>query len=112
MVYIVYGIMIVGAITLVVLTVLRIDWVKHPEKYADAVKEHDAETREKTAYRAKKEQDRQAALKKAKAKEKQIKHDQRMAVVNKYRMKNSGKTLVGNDLKKEGVKIPDQKKKK
>lgn len=58
-VYIVYGIMIVGAITLVALTVLRIDWAKHPEKYADAVEEQKKDQEKKAAQQRRKEMEQE-----------------------------------------------------
>ena len=56
-----YGIIIIGAALLIGLTVYRIDWARHPEKYKDLV-----EDPEKAAYRQKKEADKKAAAKKAK----------------------------------------------
>ena len=44
-----------GAITLVALTVLRIDWAKHPEKYADAVEEQKKDQEKKAAQQRRKE---------------------------------------------------------
>ncbi len=58
-VYIVYGIMIVGAITLVALTVLRIDWAKHPEKYAGAVEEQKKDQEKKAAQQRRKEMEQE-----------------------------------------------------
>ena len=113
--YIFYGICIVGAITLVVITVLRIDWARHPEKYADAVKEHDADENQKAAYRAKKEADRQKALKKTQDKEKAAKKQKRIDAVNRIRQKNSDKAIVAHDLKQAGItpeKSPVKKEKK
>jgi len=68
-VYIVYGIMIIGAITLVALTVLRIDWARHPEKYADAVEEQKKDQEKKAAQQHMKEseQERQRSWKAAQA---------------------------------------------
>ena len=43
-----YGIIIIGAALLIGLTVYRIDWARHPEKYKDLV-----EDPEKAAYRQK-----------------------------------------------------------
>ena len=48
-----YGIIIIGAVLLIGLTVYRIDWARHPEKYKDLV-----EDPEKAAYRQKKEADK------------------------------------------------------
>ena len=76
-----YGIIIIGAALLIGLTVYRIDWARHPEKYKDLV-----EDPEKAAYRQKKEADKKAAAKKAKEK------------VNHYRAIN-GKPPIGMDGK-------------
>jgi hypothetical protein len=92
-----YGIIGIGAITIVVVTILRIDWARHPEKYKDDVDE------QKIAYRKKKEQDHRQQLARAKQKEKAAKKQQRIDTVNKYRQKNSDKTLVANNLKKAGI---------
>lgn len=95
-----YGIIIVGAILFISLTVYRIDWARHPEKYKDMV-----EDAEKEAYRKKKEADRKAAAQKAKDKEKQLKRQKRIEKLNHYRAIN-GKGPVGKDGK------PVDKKKK
>ena len=60
-----YGLIAVGAVLIISLTVLRIDWARHPEKY-----EKDVENYEKEQYWKKKRQDKEAAIKKAKEKEK------------------------------------------
>ena len=59
-----YGLIAVGAVLIISLTVLRIDWARHPEKY-----EKDVENYEKEQYWKKKRQDKEAAIKKAKEKE-------------------------------------------
>lgn len=78
-----YGIIIIGAALLIGLTVYRIDWARHPEKYKDLV-----EDPEKAAYRQKKEADKKAAAKKAKEKEKALKRQKRVDKVNHYRAIN------------------------
>ena len=60
-----YGLIAVGAVLIIPLTILRIDWARHPEKY-----EKDVENYEKEQYWKKKRQDKEAAIKKAKEKEK------------------------------------------
>ena len=76
-----YGIIIIGAALLIGLTVYRIDWARHPEKYKDLV-----EDPEKAAYRQKKEAAKKAAAKK------------RVDKVNHYRAIN-GKPPIGMDGK-------------
>lgn len=88
-----YGIIIIGAALLIGLTVYRIDWARHPEKYKDLV-----EDPEKAAYRQKKEADKKAAAKKAKEKEKALKRQKRVDKVNHYRAIN-GKPPIGMDGK-------------
>lgn len=61
----VYAIVAVGVILLVALTVFRIDWARHPEKYKELEKSD-----EKSEYWAKKKLDQEAAQKRAKEKEK------------------------------------------
>ena len=78
-----YGIIIIGAALLIGLTVYRIDWARHPEKYKDLV-----EDPEKAAYRQKK----------AKEKEKALKRQKRVDKVNHYRAIN-GKPPIGMDGK-------------
>ena len=95
-----YGIIILGAILFIALTVYRIDWARHPEKYQDL-----AEDPEKVAYRQKKEAEKKAAAQKAKEKEKQLKRQKRVEKVNHYRA-IGGKGPVGMDGK------PIEKKKK
>ena len=87
------GIIIIGAALLIGLTVYRIDWARHPEKYKDLV-----EDPEKAAYRQKKEADKKAAAKKAKEKEKALKRQKRVDKVNHYRAIN-GKAPIGMDGK-------------
>lgn len=50
----------VGAILFVSLTIYRIDWARHPEKYKDLVEDEDPQ---KTEYRKKKEADKKLPLK-------------------------------------------------
>ena len=57
-----YGLIAVGAVLIISLTVLRIDWARHPEKY-----KKDVENYEKEQYWKKKKQDQEAAIKKAQA---------------------------------------------
>jgi len=66
--FIFYGMIAVGAILFVSLTIYRIDWARHPEKYKDLVEDEDPQ---KAEYRKKKEADKKAAAQKAKEKEKQ-----------------------------------------
>ena len=68
--FIFYGMIAVGAILFVSLTIYRIDWARHPEKYKDLVEDEDPQ---KAEYRKKKEADKKAAAQKAKEKEKQLK---------------------------------------
>ena len=49
-----YGLIAVGAVLIISLTVLRIDWARHPEKY-----EKDVENYEKEQYWRKKKQDKE-----------------------------------------------------
>ena len=96
-----YGIIIVGAILFVSLTIYRIDWARHPEKYKDIADEDP----QKAEYRRKKEADKKAAAQKAKEKEKQLKRQKRVDKLNHYRAIN-GKGPEGTDGK------PIEKKKK
>ena len=100
--FIFYGMIAVGAILFVSLTIYRIDWARHPEKYKDLVEDEDPQ---KAEYRKKKETDRKAAALKAKEKEKQLKRQKRVDKLNHYRAIN-GKGPVGMDGK------PIDKKKK
>ena len=97
-----YGIIAVGAILFVSLTIYRIDWARHPEKYKDIAGDEDPQ---KAEYRKKKEADKKAAAQKAKEKEKQLKRQKRVDKLNHYRAIN-GKGPVGMDGK------PIDKKKK
>ena len=74
------GLIAVGGILIISLTVLRIDWARHPEKYAK-----DVENYEKEQYRKKKQRDQEAAIKRAKEKEKAKKRQQRVDKLNHYR---------------------------
>ena len=100
--FIFYGMIAVGAILFVSLTIYRIDWARHPEKYKDLVEDEDPQ---KAEYRKKKEADKKAAAQKAKEKEKQLKRQKRVDKLNHYRAIN-GKGPVGMDGK------PIDKKKK
>lgn len=51
--FIFYGMIAVGAILFVSLTIYRIDWARHPEKYKDLVEDEDPQ---KAEYRKKKRQ--------------------------------------------------------
>ena len=73
-----YGIIAVGAILFVSLTIYRIDWARHPEKYKDIAGDEDPQ--------------------KAKEKEKQLKRQKRVDKLNHYRAIN-GKGPVGMDGK-------------
>ena len=97
-----YGIIAVGAILFVSLTIYRIDWARHPEKYKDIAGDEDPQ---KAEYRKKKEADKKAAAQKAKEKEKQLKRQKRVDKLNHYRAIN-GKGPVDMDGK------PIDKKKK
>ena len=97
--FIFYGLIAVGGILIISLTVLRIDWARHPEKYAK-----DVENYEKEQYRKKKQQDQEAAIKRAKEKEKAKKRQQRVDKLNHYRAIN-GKGPLADKSK-------DRKKKK
>ena len=91
--FIFYGLIAVGAILIISLTVLRIDWARHPEKY-----EKDVENYEKEQYWKKKKRDQEAAIKKAKEKEKARKRQQRVDKLNHYRAIN-GKGPLANQEK-------------
>lgn len=58
--FIFYGMIAVGAILFVSLTIYRIDWARHPEKYKDLVEDEDPQ---KVEYRKKKEADKKLPLK-------------------------------------------------
>ncbi|MBQ0038130.1 MAG: hypothetical protein KBS74_05600 [Clostridiales bacterium] len=76
-----YGIIIIGAITIIGLTIYRIDWARHPEKYQKLVEET-----EKEEYWKKKRAEQRAALKRAeekeKARQKEAKKQKRSAKIN------------------------------
>lgn len=87
-----YGLIAVGAVLIISLTVLRIDWARHPEKY-----EKDVENYEKEQYWRKKKQDKEAAIKKAK------KRQARVDKLNQYRAINGKGPLAekNKDSKKK-----------
>lgn len=92
-----YGLIAVGAVLIISLTVIRIDWARHPEKYAK-----DVENYEKEQYWKKKKQEQEAAIKKAKEKEKARKREKRVDKLNHYRAINGKGPLVGKtDSKKD-----------
>lgn len=93
-----YGLIAVGAVLIISLTVIRIDWARHPEKYAK-----DVENYEKEQYWKKKKQDQEAAIKKAKEKEKARKREKRVDKLNHYRAINGKGPLAnkGKDTKKK-----------
>lgn len=99
--FIFFGLIAVGIILIVALTIYRIDWARHPEKY----KKYEEDV-EKEEYWKKKKKDQQAALKKAKEKEKARKKQQRL---------NQANTIIDkkNDIK-DGIlhKSKGKKKKK
>ena len=74
--FIFYGMIAVGAILFVSLTIYRIDWARHPEKYKDLEKD------EKSEYWDKKKKDQQMREKKAKDKAKAMKHQRRVDKIN------------------------------
>lgn len=84
--FIFYGLIAVGGILVIALTIYRIDWARHPEKYQKYV-----EDVEKEEYWKKKKKDQQAAMKKAKEKEKARKKQQRMNQANEILRKNKKK---------------------
>ena len=96
--FILYGLIAIGGILIISLTVLRIDWARHPEKYAK-----DVENYEKEQYRKKKQQDQEAAIKRAKEKEKAKKRQQRVDKLNHYRAINGKGPLAdkSKDSKKK-----------
>ena len=96
--FIFYGLIAVGVILIISLTLLRIDWARHPEKYAK-----DVENYEKEQYRKKKQQDQEAAIKRAKEKEKAKKRQQRVDKLNHYRAINGKGPLAdkSKDSKKK-----------
>ena len=81
-----YGLIVVGAILVIALTIYRIDWARHPEKYKKYVEEA-----EKEEYWKKKKKDQQAAMKKAKEKETARKKQQRLNQANAILQKNKKK---------------------
>lgn len=92
-----YGLIAVGAVLIISLTVIRIDWARHPEKYAK-----DVENYEKEQYWKKKKQEQEAAIKKAKEKEKARKREKRVDKLNHYRAINGKGPLAGKtDSKKD-----------
>lgn len=93
-----HGLIAVGAVLVISLTILRIDWARHPEKYAK-----DVENYEKEQYWKKKKQDQEAAIKKAKEKEKAKKRQQRVDKLNHYRAIN-GKGPLAPKVKENGKK--------
>ena len=84
--FVFYGLIAVGAILIIALTIYRIDWARHPEKYQKYV-----EDVEKEEYWKKKKKDQQDALKKAKEKEKARKKQQRLDRANQLLDKNKKK---------------------
>ena len=93
-----YGLIAVGAVLIISLPVLRIDWARHPEKY-----EKDVENYEKEQYWRKKKQDKEAAIKKAKEKEKAKQRQARVDKLNQYRAINGKGPLAekNKDSKKK-----------
>lgn len=92
-----YGLIAVGAVLIISLTVIRIDWARHPEKYAK-----DVENYEKEQYWKKKKQEQEAAIKKAKEKEKARKREKRVDKLNHYRAINGKGPLASKtDSKKD-----------
>ena len=95
----VYAIVAVGVILLVALTVYRIDWARHPEKYKELEKSD-----EKSEYWAKKKRDQEAAQKRAKDREKAKKQQKRLDKVNHYRAIAGQKPLDPSQLNKKAKK--------
>lgn len=94
-----YAIIAVGAVLIITLTIYRIDWARHPEKYKDLEKPD-----EKSEYWAKKKRDQDAALKRAKDKEKAKKQQRRLDKVNRYRAIAGQKPLDPSKLNKKSKK--------
>ena len=92
--FIFYGMIAVGAILFVSLTIYRIDWARHPEKYKDLEKD------EKSEYWDKKKKDQQMREKKAKDKAKAMKHQRRVDKINHYRAV-AGKKPLDQNLKEK-----------
>ena len=61
-----YGIILIGAAMVIGLTIYRIDWARHPEKYEKLVEEA-----EKEEYWKKKKAEQKVALKRAEEKERE-----------------------------------------
>ena len=97
--FIFYGMIAVGAILFVSLTIYRIDWARHPEKYKELEKSD-----EKSEYWAKKKLDQEAAQKRAKEKEKVKKQQKRLDKVNHYRAIAGQKPLNPSQLNKKSKK--------
>lgn len=94
-----YAIVAVGMILIATLTIYRIDWARHPEKYKDLEKND-----EKSEYWAKKKRDQEAAQKRAKEKEKAKKQQKRLDKVNHYRAIAGQKPLNPSQLNKKSKK--------
>lgn len=101
-----YGIIIVVGITVIAVTIYRIDWARHPEKY-----KKDLENLEKEEYWKKKKADQEAAVKKAKAKQKDRKKQARMDKINEYRA-SGGKLSKGLEQKMNQANKAQKNKKK
>lgn len=101
-----YGIIIVVGITVIAVTIYRIDWARHPEKY-----KKDLENLEKEEYWKKKKADQEAAVKKAKAKQKDRKKQARMDKINEYRA-SGGKLPKGLEQKMNQANKAQKNKKK
>lgn len=101
-----YGIIIVVGITVIAVTIYRIDWARHPEKY-----KKDLENLEKEEYWKKKKADQEAAVKKAKAKQKDRKKQARMDKINEYRAAG-GKLPKGLEQKMNQANKAQKNKKK
>lgn len=101
-----YGIIIVVGITVIAVTIYRIDWARHPEKY-----KKDLENLEKEEYWKKKKADQEAAAKKAKAKQKDRKKQARLDKINEYRA-SGGKLPKGLEQKMNQANKAQKNKKK
>lgn len=91
-----YGVIIVMGALFIGLTIYRIDWARHPEKYAK-----DVEEAEKADYWRKKKREQEAAEKKAKDKQKALKRQKRVDKLNHLREINGKKPAASKEKGKK-----------
>jgi len=90
-----YGIIIAVGLTVIAVTIYRIDWARHPEKY-----KKDFEEFEKEEYWKKKNAEKAAAAQKQQNKAKELRKAERVEKLNAIRAKN-GKGPDANKNKKK-----------